>query len=238
MGKRAWLLPVVLVPVLILIIATLPAALLVGALSLPAGITQVQGTVWSGSAAWQQAGWQPLVLNWRWRGGRDWHWQASDGHTALQGLWRPGPEPVLPRVLGRLELERLDLVHWLGVARPVGLLQLDLTDVVVAAGQVPRASGRALWREAGLVGAVQESLGEIEILARDAAQALRLEVRSLQPAPVQVRGLISVDGGRYEADLWLRAANGRPELTAALAEFGELQPDGQVRLQVAGRTGL
>lgn len=237
MGKRVWLLlPAVLV--LVLVVATLPAALLAPRLGLPAGVTQIRGTVWSGSAEWRQPGWQPLALSWRWRGGRDWRWQASGGQTALAGRWRFGPEPVLPQVSGRLELERLDLVHWLGVARPIGTLELDLADVVFAAGAAPRAQGRALWRQAGLAGAIQESLGEIELAIEQAEDGLRLRVRSLRPAAVQVRGAIELTGARYAADLWLRAASGRPRLTAALAEVGELQPDGQVRLQVSGRTGL
>ncbi|MFW5815528.1 MAG: type II secretion system protein N [Wenzhouxiangella sp.] len=235
MAKRAWLL---LPAVVVLVVATLPAALVAPRLGLPNGVTQIRGTVWSGSAEWRQAGWQPLALSWRWRGGRDWHWQASGGQTALAGRWRVGPKPVLPQVSGRLELERLDLVHWLGVARPVGSLQLDLADVVFAPGAAPRAHGSARWRQAGLAGAIQESLGEIEIDIEQAADGLKLRVRSLHPAAVQVRGAVALTGARYEADLWLRAASGRPRLIAALAEVGELQPDGQVRLRVSGRTGL
>ncbi|MFP4277858.1 MAG: type II secretion system protein N [Wenzhouxiangella sp.] len=239
MARRIWLLPVLLAPVFI--IATLPAALVVPRLDLPVAISQVRGSIWSGQADWQQPGWQPLTLRWRWAGGRDWRWQADDGQTALAGLWRPGPDTMLPHVQGRLELQRLDLVHWLQVARPVGVLELDLTDVVVRRGHGLQASGRVTWRRAGLTGAIQESLGDIEITvdANSAVdQGVLLTVRSLTPAVVQVRGTIGLDSERYQTDLWLRAAAGRGDLTSALAALGELQPDGQVRLRIGGRTGL
>lgn len=236
MGKPAWLLSAILI--LVLVIATLPAALLAPGLGLPAGVTQVRGSIWSGSAEWRQPGWQPLALSWRWRGGRDWHWRASGGQTALEGRWRPGAAAVLPQLRGRLDLERLDLVHWLEIARPVGSLHLDLADVVIADGAAPRAQGSAVWRQAGLTGAIQESLGEIELFVEEAEDRLGVRVRSLRPAPIQVRGSIELTNSRYEADLWLRSAGGRPRLAAALAELGQLQPDGQVRLLVAGRSGL
>ncbi|NDY96458.1 type II secretion system protein N [Wenzhouxiangella limi] len=238
MGKRIWLLLPGFLVLLVLVAVTLPAALLAPRLDLPPGLTQIRGTVWSGTAQWRQTGRQPLALKWRWRGGRHWHWQASGGQTALEGRWQPGSKARLPEIHGRLDLDRLDLIHWLQIARPVGWLDLALTDAVLAAGRAPQAAGKVVWRQAGLAGSIQEPLGEIEILAENVDEALRLEIRSLQPASVQVRGSISFQASRYDADLWLRAAAGRPELTAALADIGELQPDGQVRLRIGGRTGL
>lgn len=223
---------------LLLLVLTLPADLLVSRLDLPDGIGQVRGTVWSGSARWQQPGWHPLAVEWRWRGGRDWQWRAQGGATDLHGSLRPGRELSLPTVQGRLELERLDLVHWLALARPVGSLELNLDDVLFVEARAPQAQGRILWRDAGLIGAVQESLGEIEILVSEGENDLELRVRSLAPAPIQVRGRITLDAVRYEADLWLRAGPDRPGLTAALSDFGELQPDGQVRIRIGGATGL
>ncbi len=222
----------------LLFLVTLPATLVLSRLDLPDGLGQARGSIWSGSARWQQPGWQPLALEWRWRGGRVWHWQARGGSTELQGLWRPGQQLLLPELRGRLELERLDLGHWLILARPVGELDLDLHSVRFGPGQAPRASGRVLWRQAGLVGAVQESLGEIELVAQEEAESLHLLVRSLQPAAILVRGRVGLAAGRYDADLWLRAAADRSELTTALAELGELQPDGQVRLRIGGATGF
>lgn len=239
MVKRIWLLPVLLIPVLILM--TFPAAVVLPRLDLPPNLARISGTVWSGSAHWQQAGWQPLDVRWRWQGGREWRWEASGGDTFLQGRWMPGNSTFLPVLSGQLELERLDLAHWLSVARPVGVLEMDLSDVVLAASGALQANGRMVWREAGLRGAIREALGDIEILfdhGDAGAEQIKLSVQSLSPAPIQVRGSIVMNAARYDADLWLRAAPGRGDLTASLAAIGDLQPDGQVRLRLGGSTGL
>ena len=239
MAKRIWLLPILLIPVLIVI--SFPAAVVTPRLDLPSNVTQVHGSIWSGNASWQQPGWQPLLLSWRWHGGRDWHWQADGGSTQLEGLWRPGQATVLPSVRGQLNIDRLDVAHWLGVAKPTGILELDLSDVELSGRGAPSAGGKAVWRQAGLVGAVQASLGDIEIAVENSpsvTQSLQLAIRSLAPAAVQVRGSIVLDQDRYNADVWLRAASDRSDLTPALASIGELQPDGQVRVRVSGAIGL
>lgn len=227
-----------LLAMVVIAVLTLPARLLVMHLDLPDELVQPEGSIWAGSARWRQAGQQPLEVDWSWRSGRQWHWQALDGTTDLRGQWRPGRDLDLPRIQGWLALDRLDLSHWLVVARPVGVLELDLHDVERRAGQAPHALGRVVWRDAGLVGAVQESLGEIELLLAPAPEILVIEVRSLEAAPIQVRGRIDVGAERYEVDLWLRTAADRPDLRRALTDLGEPQADGQVRLRVSGRSGL
>lgn len=234
MAKLWWL---VVPALLILAILTLPAALLSTRLDLPQQLGQVRGSLWSGQARWQQPGHRPLQLEWRWDGGAHWQWRAQSDDTELFGLWRPGTALTLPQLGGELALDRLDLSDWLVVARPVGILELDLKEVMLVSGAVPRAAGEAVWREAGLVGAVQESLGAIGLTLEPTEEALLIRVRSLQPAAVQVRGHIRLYAERYQAELWLRAAPDRPDLTPALAQLGEVQPDGQVRLDIGGRTG-
>lgn len=235
---RARLAGLALLAVLLIAGLSLPARVLVPFLDLPDGLGQVQGTVWSGSARWRQPGQQPLDVRWGWQSGREWRWQALDGATDLQGRWRPGRGLDLPAVRGWLALDRLDLSDWLIVARPVGILELDLDEVELSPGQVPQAMGRAVWRQAGLVGAIQESLGDIELLIAPGTDALVLDIRSLQSAPIQVRGRIDVGAQRYQVDLWLRADRERPDLQRALRDLGEVQPDGQVRLRLSGRSGL
>lgn len=239
MGRRIWVLPVLLIPVLIVV--SFPASVVAPRLDLPSSLTQVHGSIWSGGASWQQPGWQPLNLSWRWRGGRNWHWQAVGGTTRLEGLWRMGQATALPSLQGQLNIDRLDLIHWLGVAKPTGTLELALSDVELSGRGALQADGRAVWRQAALVGAVQESLGDIEIVVQDrpsAGEGLELAVRSLTPASVQVRGGIVLDQNRYHVDVWLRAASDRSDLTSALANIGELQPDGQVRVRASGGMGL
>lgn len=223
---------------LLVLILTLPASLLLQVFDTPAPLQRAEGTLWSGQARWMQPGQQPLPVRWRWRGGLLWEWQASDGATVLEGLWRPAAGLHLPELRGQLAMERVDLGQWLRVSRPLGVLELALTEVHLAAAQLPRAQGTVHWREAALAGAIQESLGEIRLRPVGNGQALRIEVESLQPAPITVRGDIRVELDHYRLDLWLRAERARPELQMALRDLGEPQPDGQVRLQIRGVTGF
>lgn len=221
-----------------MLVLTLPASLVISAFDGSDRLVRPQGSVWSGQARWLQPGQAPLLIEWRWTGGRVWRWQAADGQTDLQGLWRPGPTLMLPQLQGRLAVERVDLAQWLRVSRPLGFLELALEDVELAGGVPPRALGEVLWRDAGLAGAIQEPLGLIRLQLASAENALRIAVESLEPAPVMVRGHIDIDAEIYRVDLWLRSERARPELQQALIELGELQPDGQVRLSLRGASGF
>lgn len=223
---------------LIALIATLPASLMLGLFDAPENLQRPEGSVWSGQARWHQPGQQPLPLRWRWRRGLVWEWQASDRGTELYGLWRPATALNLPEVQGRLAIERVDLGQWLRVSRPQGFLEFSLEQVELGDGRLPQAIGEVLWRDAGLAGAIQESLGEIRLRPQATAEGLRIEVDSLRPASIRVRGHLLLQADEYQLDLWLRAEQARPELQQALGDLGELQPDGQVRLRFRGASGF
>lgn len=222
----------------LMLVLTLPAALVINAFDESQYLSRAEGSIWSGQARWQQPGQQPLLVQWRWAGGRSWQWQASDQSTELRGQWRPGRSLMLPVVEGRLAVERVDLAQWLQVSRPLGHLELMLEHVELLDHAPPQATGEILWRDAGLTGAIQEPLGLIRLRLNPHEGVLRVAVESLEPAPVMVRGRIDLDADSYRVDLWLRGERGRPELQQALIYLGDLQPDGQVRLQLRGATGL
>ncbi len=230
--RKVLVLAVLAIP--IILVLTLPVSLIVPLLDLPPGVEQVRGTAWSGSARLQQPGQVPLNLNWRWQGGRHWRWQAMDARTDITGLWRPSGQLVLEDISGRVDLERVDLAYWLPATRPTGYLQLALDQARLATGQVPRLDGEMIWEDARLEGSVHERLGRIGIEFEPAGETLQAKVRSLEPAPVQVRGTIEADARRYEVDLWLRASPDRPDLAREIGILGERQADGQVRLRLAG----
>ncbi len=235
MRKILWL-ALLAIPVIILL--TLPARVVLPWMDVPEGLSQVQGTVWSGRAQWRQPGQSPIRLEWRWRGGRNWRWQAEGVDTRLEGGWRPVSSGLsLTDIEGRMGLDRVDLAYWLINARPRGYLDVALERAQVVAGQVPDIAGRVIWREARLEGAVHESLGEIglNLVHENGAQIIRVE--SLRSASVQVHGRIDLDAERYQVDLWLRASSDRPDLVSQLSRMGELQPDGQVRMQLRGMLG-
>lgn len=227
-----------LVVIILMLVLTLPAAVVINAFDDSDRLSRPQGSIWSGQARWLQAGHPPLLVEWRWVGGRDWQWQAADAHSELHGLWRLGTTLSLPEVRGRLAVERVDLAQWLQFSRPSGYLELALEAVELSSDAPPRALGEVLWRDAGLAGAIQEPLGLIRLRLVDADPALRVVVESLEPAQIMVRGQLELDGQAYQVDLWLRADRARPDLQRALTDLGELQPDGQVRLRLRGTSGF
>jgi hypothetical protein len=235
MRKIIWL---VLLAVPVIVLLTLPARVVLSWLEVPEGIDQVRGTVWSGQAQWRQPGQAPLHIHWGWRGGRDWQWRAEGADTHLNGHWQPTTAGLaLSDVQGRLELERVDLVYWLVNARPGGHLDVALDRIAVTPGRAPEVAGQMTWREARLEGAIHESLGEIGLTFSPGEGAQMIRVESRRPASIQVRGRIDVDASHYDVDLWLRASPDRPDLVNQLSRMGEVQADGQVRMQLRGALG-
>lgn len=235
MRKILWL---ALLAVPLIVLATFPARVVISWLDVPEGIEQVRGSVWDGHAQWRQPGRSPLHLSWRWNGGTNWRWKAANGATDLQGLWHPGGSGLeLSGIHGQLELSRIDLDYWLINTRPRGFLEVDIASADIVPGRSPEISGRVLWREARLEGAVHESLGEISIELSPDSGRQTARVQSRQPAAVRVRGTIEMDAESYSVDLWLRADRDRPDLAGQLARLGEIQPDGQVRIRLSGALG-
>ena len=149
MRKFVWL---GLLAIPIVVALTLPVSVLLPLFDPPDALDRVRGTVWSGHAQWRQPGHVPLALQWSWDGGRRWVWEARDDRTRLEGVYRPGAENELEAVTGVLDLERVDLDHWLYATRPVGHLALDIDSARLRSGEAPRLDGRAVWEDARLEG--------------------------------------------------------------------------------------
>ncbi|WP_376697377.1 type II secretion system protein N [Wenzhouxiangella sp. EGI_FJ10305] len=235
MRKLLWL---ILLAVPVVIVATLPARVVVPRLDVGEEVRDVQGTLWRGEAVWQQPGFVPLDVGWQWDGGRDWSWQARGEGVELDGHWRLNTGATeLVDVTGRIEMHRLDARMWLVNARPRGHVEFEVERALIADGQTPEIDGQLVWRDARLEGTVQESLGEITVRLDSGQQGQQARVESTQPGAIQVRGGIELGAERYEVDLWLRASADRPELLRQIAWLGEPQPDGQVRVRLSGALG-
>lgn len=235
MRKILWL---VLLAVPVIVVVTLPAGVLTSHLDLSEDIDDVRGTVWRGQARWMQPGHAPLEMQWRWRGGSTWHWQAIGDGTDLSGRWQPaGSGLKMSEISGRVALARIDLDQWLMNTRPRGFLELDIERFEHTGDRAPQIDGRVVWREARLEGAVHESLGEIAVTLESADAGQTARIRSISPAAVSLRGTIELDAEHYQVDLWLRASADRPDLAGQLARLGEVQGDGQVRIRRRGLLG-
>ena len=233
--RKILILAIIVLPVIVLV--TLPVRTILPLFDPPDQLGQVRGTIWSGQARWSQPGHGPLRVEWRWSGGRDWHIKVSDQATRLDGRIQPGDGLRVRDLTGRIELDRVDLAHWFYNARPAGHLEVDISEGYLNAGEVPRFKGNLIWADARLEGGVHERLGRVAIELEPQPDHQLARIRSLEPAAVQIRGEIRTDDSHYDADLWLRASAERPELTRQLAPLGELQPDGQVRIQLRGSLG-
>lgn len=233
--RRLVLLALVAIPIIVLL--TLPVAVLLPLANAPETLNQGRGTIWSGGARWQQPGHAPLLINWRWRGGRDWHWRAEDGQTRLSGQWRPGTGLRVSNLEGELALERVDIEAWLPGSRPRGHLAVALTSVELVRGRSPRIEGRLVWEQARLEGALHEDLGRIavELSATDDRQHAR--IRSLEPAAIRVEGQIEAGVRDYELELWLIPAADREDLRRELARLGPIDEQGRAHIQLRGALG-
>ncbi len=222
-----------------LLLATLPARMMVSVVD-PAddmGLRQVQGTLWWGEGRLQRPGREALQANWRWSPPLAWQWELEGEDVDLRGSAFPAFDRSLEmrEVTGTIDARRLDIDAWLPNVVPAGDFVLDISHIRYEKGRVTGLEGQVTWYNGYLHGAIEESLGTIEILFEPGEAGFEAGIRSVDLAPITVRGRLVLEGGNYEADLWLRAEAGRPELARQLARIGERQPDGQVRLRQSGR---
>lgn len=229
-------LALVLALVVLLLVATLPARLIAAWVDLPPGVSQVQGYWWSGQAWWQQPEQAPLPIRWQWQFGRQWRWQADDGVSRLEGLYRPGAIQRLNEVSGQLSLERVDLAAWLPGVRANGWLALDLATLAWSGEELAGLSGQLIWEEAALTGLVETSLGRIALSFESDGSPLAAGIRSLEPAPIAVSGELSIDRDRYRLDVRLAPDPARPDLIRQLEYLAEPDGAGQFHLRLSGRT--
>lgn len=233
--RKLIVLAVVAIPIIVML--TLPVAVLLPLANAPAALDQPRGTIWSGGARWQQPGQAPLLIDWRWRGGRNWRWRAEDSQTRLSGQWRPGRGLQVSDLQGELALERVDIEAWLPGSRPRGYLAVDLPSVVLVRGQSPRIDGRLVWENARLEGALHEDLGRIEVDFASTPERQRAQLRSLEAAPIHVEGQIEAGVRDYQLELWLTPAPGRQDLARELARLGQIDEQGRSHIQLRGALG-
>lgn len=229
---------VILLALLVVIAVTVPASLLVSLFDPDdeLRLRQVEGSLWQGQSRMQQTGRSPANLSWKFSPPLEWRWNLEDEGMNLDGTARPGASIlVLKDVKGTIRANRLDLADWLPNTVPVGELNVALDHSHFSDGNIRNIQGQLRWMDAGLRGAIEENLGQIDIHLETDPSGITGRIQSASPAPVTVRGSLHIHEGVYEIDLWLRSEPGRPELARQLGRLGERQPDGQVRLQRQGR---
>lgn len=222
----------------VILTATMPASLVrdltgVGA-ELP--LRQIRGTPWRGGANYHQPEHAPVTVTWSWQPTATWNWTAEARDVDLRGAFSPGARTqTFGFVSGDVAIERFDIADWLPGIRAGGNVDVALSDVVVSEGRVTAVSGDLVWRDATLAGAANADLGDVRARFTDDAGTLTADLESMQPADVMIDGHVRLTDETYTIDVWLMPATGRDDLARALKPFGEVQPDGRIRMTHEGR---
>ncbi|HET7395611.1 MAG TPA: type II secretion system protein N [Gammaproteobacteria bacterium] len=240
-----WLVPGALA-YLIFLGATFPASYALHWLqpSLPGvQLGDISGSIWSGQARQLVFDSVPLgAVSWQF----DWRapWSGSLGYrlsldgegTRLGGRVRigRGGRLVIRDLVGRLPLQRLD--HWLPLPPDsvAGLLQLDLTSLIVtnglpqtAEGSVTLDSASLNWPQAAVLGSYQMQL--------KTGQGITGEIRDTNgPLALQAQVTLQTDG-QYRVNGVLSARDSGSAAAHLLTYLGPPGPDGKYPFDFAGR---
>lgn len=222
----------------LILTATMPASLvrdITGAgADLP--LRQVRGTPWRGSADYMQPEHGPVTVRWSWQPPANWDWTAAGDGVDLVGAFAPGTRMhAFDHVTGEVAIERFDVAEWLPGIRADGTVDVALADIHITEGRITAVSGDLVWRDARLTGAANADLGRVRARFTDDSGGLTADLESLAPAEVSVDGRIHVSDETYAIDVWLQPAADRPDLARALKPFGQVQPDGRIRITHEGR---
>jgi general secretion pathway protein N len=245
---RLFVFALVLLLILGLIVAFLPASVALGWMEGRMGgvkLETVSGSVWNGRA-------EQLTVRERALGAVSWSispWallsRRLDADVSVDGpelkaagfvsIDKPGNLQLRGMQLS-LEAQRMQPALDIPALQLRGTVDFDLREVVVVQYFPTRIEGSAVWRDAAVAGAADALLGEIR--SEFATQA----DGSIAGTVTDSGGPLQIEGGRFSAGIrgisaeaTLRARNDDAAVLRALQHVGELQPDGSSRLQINGQ---
>ncbi len=118
---------------------------------------------------------------------------------------------------------------------PLGVVEARLPEVSLVDGHLARVTGSVEWREMGVSGAAEGSLGDIEA-AFDAAPdgAVLLVVRD-RNARIGVNGRVRFSGPEFDMEVTLTPRESSLQIFEVLRLIGQRTADGGTLLRVNGR---
>jgi general secretion pathway protein N len=208
----------------------------------PTALEGISGSVWNGRAAqWIVHGVALGPIEWR-----------IDRGSVLARRPRGEINSAGRQVRGRAGFERIDDGWRLdaidgGFPAPLlapaldipaigllGMIELDLSQVVIRDGYLATADGRIAWRGLGVRGIAALSLPGIEMLITSTGE------RALEATIADLGGALAVDGrlvlsdGAFTAEVDLVPREDEPRLGEILKFVGERRPDGGSHLRIEG----
>jgi len=225
-----------------------PAEWLVERAALPRHDIQyarLSGTAWNGVA--HDAKWHDLLLG-------DVHWDFNELSQVSPPFttWRlvgDGMDYQLSLLADfeRDSLRRLRFVQgeipagWVDMSELVPLLFLDgrlgvnLDYLELKWGPRGLAVGSIQWNDAAFTGLFDEKLGNIIINIEWADGATRVYFHSEQVRNIMLEGEASLTAGRYDVLLIVHTTEKKRYVIEKLADLGEIQADGSLRIDLSGK---
>jgi len=210
----------------------------------PLALHDLSGTIWQGRAAAVELFRQNLgALEWRLQPAPLFHGQAiaqltltgaditatgqvdrgADGQVSFRDVVVHMPARIAAPALAIPALELL------------GTIEIDMTHARLLGAWLDEANGAAYWRDAGVAGAAQARLSDLQLtFASAAGGAISGVVRDLG-GPLLAEGTFTASPGRYDAQVRLAARGDDPRVTEALQFVGQPQSDGSRQLVIEGR---
>jgi len=245
---RLFLFGLVLLIILGLVVAFLPASIAIGWMEGRMGnarLEGVSGALWNGRAD---------RVNVREREFGEMTWSVSplalfsrrlDADITLDGpelkadgfISASGPGSLVLRGMKlQMDAQRLQPAPDIPALQLRGPVEFDLSEVVVQQYFPSKVNGSAVWREAAVTGAADARLGDIR--AEFATQA----DGSIAGTVTDSGGPLIMEGGRFSAGIGgvnaeatLRARDGDAAVLRALQHVGQPQADGSSRLEIRGK---
>jgi len=210
---------------------------------------RVTGTLWEGKM--EQLNRHDLML-----GDVNWDFQTINNLSPFETTWKVNGKGLDYEMNFFLDFEGSRAVSmryvmgsvpagWLGLTRAVpglfltGHFDIDL-DTVATTGYPGRlASGTVHWRDAGLSGLVEESLGTVilELSSERGFTIADIQTDQTEDAPkteIIISGEVKYNSAQYMTDLLIAATPGKQYVIEQLSHLGTVRPDGSLQLELSG----
>lgn len=207
----------------------------------------ISGSVWSGRAdlgsiqgeslkdiEWSLRPWSLLFgkvgLNW------SFHLSGPGGTQGFgRGVTSMGLDGSMdfPRLQAEVPAAMTAKMARMSALRPAGTVNLNLQDVEWNGQNLVSASGRVVWRGAGVSLIKPISLGDLTMVLETEGDKIK-GVISDSGGPLSIAGVLSLNAdGAYQVNGTLAARNDA-DLQNALRSLGRPGPDGKVKINYSG----